>query len=466
MPFHDRSTELSVLDRLWSSGRAEFLVLYGRRRIGKTELLTHFTGARRSIYLEATDVRAQDQLADFGAAYALGLGFGSAVPLVSSWASALELIAEATQENRTVVVLDEFQYLEKQTPGLASTIARWWREVGRQRQIVFILAGSDVAFFADEVLGANAALHGRRTADLQLQPFGPREAPLFFPSWSSEDRVRAYAVWGGVPYYLNFIDEAAPLETNILDTTLVPGAPLANEAEYLIRMESRLRDVALYGSVLRAIAGGQTQAAAIANHLRVDLGNLSRQIDRLVAVGLVKQARPVTRARKTDVLLQIADPFLRFWFRYVATAGAQVATADRAQRYLRRVVAPALDEFVSAPAFEEICQHYVLHASDASLVGRWWGPVTERETSSGSLRNVDREADVVALDDAGVVVALGACKWSNAPVQVYEVNKLRRIAQHLQASGDVALYVFHRAGVDDRIREEDVHVVGPDDLYA
>lgn len=468
----NRSEELALLDGLWGSRRAEFLVLYGRRRVGKTEFLAHFASSRRAIFLEATDVRREDQLRDFGAAYAHALDLGPVTPDVRSWEHALEMISDAAGSERTLVVLDEFQHLARQQEGLGSMLSRWWRTTGSRLPIVLVLSGSDIAFFADEVLGANAALHGRRTADYRLLPFSPSDSALFTSAWDAEDRIRAYGVWGGVPYYLSMIDDGLTLEQNILRTILLPGAPLQSEADYLIRVESRLRDVALYGSILRAIASGRTSVSAVAGHLGgADLGNVSRQIERLTEVGLVSVVRPVVRARRMDARFQIADPFLRFWFRFVAPAGARLATRDAARRYLTNVVTPALDQFVSMPAFEETCRADLARRFDAAAVGRWWGPIRENDRSGGALRTVDREADGVAVDDDGTILALATCKWTNSPVSVSEVNKLRRIAVHLAPGRAVPLVVYARSGVDARLAAEHeadpdlLMVVSPDDLH-
>ena len=470
--FLNRTTELELLDRLWASGRAELLVLYGRRRVGKTELLSQFAQERRAILFEATDVRLEDQLRDFGTTYADALDLGAVIPAVGSWEQALDLIADACRQGRTMVVLDEFQHLSRQQQGLGSVLSRWWRTTGRTLDIVLVLSGSDIAFFADEVLGAGAALHGRPTADYRLLPFSPVDAPLFYPGWSAEDRVRAFAIWGGVPYYLSMVHDSRSIEENILATILSPGAPLQHEADYLIRMESRLRDVALYGSILRGIASGKTSPSKLAGHLGgVDVGNVSRQIDRLQDVGLIRRTRPVTQARRTDARYEISDPFLRFWFRFVAPAGARLATKDGAERYLTRVVMPQLDEFVSMPAFEEICRQDLARRFDAAAVGRWWGAVQEDHQASGGKRTVDREADGVALGDDGEVIALATCKWTAGPVGVSELNKLRRIAGRLAPGRTVPLVVYTRSGVDDRIKEErsvgnsQITIVTPDELY-
>jgi uncharacterized protein len=472
--FLNRTTELRLLNDLWASRRAELMVLYGRRRVGKTELLVHLADRRRAILLEATDFKLEDQLRDFGSAYADALNLGSVVLQVESWERALALIAEAARAERTLVVLDEFQYLAKQAPGLSSLLARWWRTTGSSLDLMLVLSGSEIAFFADEVLGVTGPLHGRRTAEYRLRPFSAIDAPLFIPEWTAEDRVRSYAIWGGVPYYLSMIDPSEALSENILTSILRPGAPLQREADYLIRMESRLRDVALYGSILRGLAGGRTRLSELSGYLGTgtDGGNLSRQLERLAAVDLVSELRPVTQARKGAVRYQISDPFLRFSYRFTAPAAGRLATHAGAQRYLDRVVMPELDGFTSAPTYQEICQAHLQRLFDAAVVGRWWGPVRENRRDSAEQRTVEREADGVALDDRGEVIALATCKWSNSPTAISEVNKLRRIAAVLAPGREIPIVVYSRSGVDERILEEQsedssaIRLVSPTELYA
>lgn len=371
-----------------------------------------------------------------------------------------------------LVVLDEFQYLSAQQQGLGSRLSSWWRTTGRHLNIVLVLSGSDLSFFGREVLGSTAPLHGRRTAEYRLLPFSHRDAALFVPAWSAEDRIRAYAIWVGVPYYLAMVDPERSIADNILDTVLSPGAPLQNEADYLVRMESRLRDVALYGSILRGIAAGHVGLAQLPGHLRVnDRGNLSRQLDRLEDVGLIVHVRPIAMARRTDVRYRIVDPFLRFWFQFVATAGGRLATRERAERHLRSTVMPALEHFVSMPTFEEVCQADLMDRVGAASVGRWWGPIQENDRSTGRTRTVQREADAVGVDDAGRVIALGTCQWTNSPVQIAEVNKLRRVAARLAPESAVRLVVYARSGVDEKIAAESaahpdqLTVVSPEELF-
>ncbi len=469
--FLNRSDELSMLDRLWSSTQSELVVLHGRRRVGKTELLATFAEDKPGVYLEALDMRAPDQLRDLAIELGEVLEAPDYAPIeLADWPRALDVIRRRAESGPFLVVLDEYQHLARQSPELGSLISRWWREHRRSMQLTLVLAGSDVSFFADDVLGANAPLHGRRTAELQLRPFDCVQTGLFTPSWSAEDRIRAFSIWGGMPYYLDFLDERRDLATNIFETLLHPHAPLTREAEHLVRLESSLRDTAMYGSVLRAIADGAGTVSRIADRIGpgTDHGNLSRQLARLEAVGLVRREAPVIHATARTTRIELADNLLRFWYTFVAPAGARIATADRARRYLQDRIRPALDHFVSKPSFEEQAAHHIRVATDAADAGRWWGSLTTN--ADGEARTVKREVDAVSVDGDGQVVAVGTCKWTRARVTRTEVLRTIEVARHLAPDRVVPIFVYSRSGVARSVGpfvdDHPIHDVMPEQMLA
>lgn len=201
MRFLNRTDELAALESHWAARDARWFVLWGRRRVGKTELLSKFSEGKRGLFFEATDTTAVGQLRSLSAELAL-VGDNPLLehqPL-STWAAALVAIEQlCAGPERTLVVLDEFQYLAAREPELATLLNRWWRATGRNLPLLFVIAGSEVSFFREEVLGGQ--MYGRRDGQLQLVPFTPRDAALFTPGYSAEDRVRTYAVCGGMPYY-------------------------------------------------------------------------------------------------------------------------------------------------------------------------------------------------------------------------------------------------------------------------
>lgn len=467
--FHDREAELGMLQRRWDSGEAQIFTLWGRRRVGKSTLLLRFAHGKRHLYFEATSGTRADQLADFSDRLADATSRTSLT--VPDWRAALDAVADWARDGPVLFVLDEFQHVARENPEIGSIINVWWRERGEDLPIFLVLAGSEVGFFEREVVGYSATTYGRRAGQLRLRPFGPVDVGLFVPRWSAEDKIAAYAVFGHMPYYLAQIRPEAGLADNILDLVLSHDGLLHEEARLLLDQE--LPDSSSYFSVLRAIAAGQTRVSQIASRtgIRGGTARVSQMLDMLQRLWLVEKQLPVTvqnPERSRQSFYRITDPYLRFWFRFVLPAQGRLIDADGAERHLRGRILPQLDEFVSAPAFEEVCQQWLLRETDAAAVGWWWGKV--RETRGGELRDLERELDAVAVDDDGRVLAVGSCKWTTGKVPHSERARLEALAAHLAGDRPAPrLYLFARRGFaaqlerdarhDDRLR-----LVTPTDL--
>jgi hypothetical protein len=451
--FLNRGEELGMLERRWEGGEGQIFLLWGRRRVGKTELLLEFGRGKRALYFEATSGTRADHLGDFSER--LAEATGGAGLTAPDWRAALDAVADwAEAEGPVLLVLDEFQHIARESPEVGSAINVWWRERGRELPVFVVLSGSEVGFFEREVVAYSASAYGRRAGQLRLEPFRPRDVGLFLPGWSAEDRIRAYAVFGNMPYYLAHVRPEASLAQNILDLVLMRDGLLHEEARLLLDVE--LPDASAYFSVLRAIAAGQTRVNQIDQRTGIgDSSRVSQMLDRLQRLWLVRKELPVTvrnPERSRQSFYRITDPYLRFWFRFVLPAQGRLADAEGARRHLEAQVLPALEEFVSAPAFEEVCQEWLRRETDAAAVGWWWGRV--REMRDTALRDVDRELDAVALDDAGDPIAVASCKWTDGPMPAAEHQRLEALAAHLRPDGDPpALYLFSRSGFDDALRE-------------
>jgi AAA+ ATPase superfamily predicted ATPase len=469
--FLDRTTELRLLQRRWERQEAQMFVLWGRRRVGKTLLLLEFSRDKRHLHYEATSGTRTDQLADF--AERLAEATGRAALTVPDWRAGLDAVADWAQDGPVVLVLDEFQFIARENRDIGSIINVWWRERGESLPIFLVLSGSEVGFFEREVVNYSATTYGRRAGQLRLRPFSPNDVGLFVPNWSAEDRIAAYAVFGTIPYYLAQLRPDEGLAQNILDLVLMPDGLLHEEARLLLDQE--LADASAYFSVLRAIAAGQTRVAQIAQRTGVTGGTarVSQMLEVLRNLWLVDKQLPVTVTnpeRSRQSFYRITDPYMRFWFRFVLPAHGRLSDAEGAERHLRNRVLPQLDEFISAPAFEEVCQQWLRRAVDAAAVGWWWGTV--RETRGAALREVRRELDAVAVDDAGRVTAIGSCKWTAGPLPYSEKARLEALAQHLADGGPApALYFFARSGFDEQLQraadgDERVRLVPAEELLA
>lgn len=466
MRFLNRADELAALEEAWVDRSAGFFVVWGRRRVGKTELLTHFAEGKRGLYFEATDVAEPDQLRDLSAELARVWGneLLARQPL-ANWEAALAAIEQFAGERRTVVVLDEFQYLASQQPGLGSLINRWWRTRGRRLPLMLVIAGSAVSFFEHEVLAGQ--MYGRRTEQLRLLPFDYRAAALFTPRYSAEDKIRAYAVCGGMPYYLERFDDAVPLERNILRHVLYRNGFMHEEAELLLRQE--LPDPHNHFSVLRAIATGHTRNSQIVGQTGLDSSQVRQTLRVMEGLHLVEQRRPVTSgpaSKKTSYA--IADGYLAFYFRFVDPYRSLLRTREGAERHLRHTVKPQLDAFVSKLAWEGICREHMREREQASRVGAWWGQVPTGE----GRRTEEREVDAVAVDGQGRILATGSCKWTRRPLGAGEEELLNRCQGHIPGAGDdVRHYFYSRAGFSDSLSRlaaadpDRYRLFTPEDLY-
>lgn len=468
MEFLNRTDELAALEDLWRASDARFFVLWGRRRVGKTELLTRFAEGRRALYFEATDTTEPVQLRSLSQELALASGDALlAQQPLTSWRAALAAIARfASAGERTLVVLDEFQFLATRQRELATLLNTWWRRTGRHLPLVLVIAGSEVSFFRDDVLAG--AMYGRRDGQLQLTPFDHRAAALFAPGYAPEDRVRTFAVCGGMPYYLARFTDERPLADNILRNVLHQDGFLHQEPDLLLRQE--LRDPGQYFSVLEAIAQGATRNSQIAALTGLDAAQAHQHLAVLERLQLVERRRPVTaspRSKRTSYAIR--DGFLDFAFRFVEPYRSRLRTRADAERHLRDTVIPQLDAFVSRPCWERICREHVrAHERGAHDVGAWWGKVRV-----DARRTEEREVDVVAVADGGEVIATGSCKWTNAPLDDGEEELLTRLEAAIPGAESVRRHwFFSRGGFGEGLRRladaqpERIRLLTPADVYA
>jgi len=415
--FINRQTELQLLKERYTSDQAELFVLYGRRRVGKTELLAQFCQDKRHIFFVADlDVEPVLRAALSAVVNAELLGPETASAVYPSWQDIFLLLARHAQEERLVVVLDEFTYLVDAHPPLASVLQRLWDSDLVRSKLMLILCGSYVGMMEEAVLGYRAPLYGRRTAQYLLEPLGFHDARHFFPAYELADQVRAYAVFGGTPAYLHAVPASQPLLDNVSQQVLARGTFLYDEVRFLLQQE--LREPRNYFAILEAIASGRTRLNEIKQATGLD--GVSAYLDTLQGLRLVERVVPVTESqphKSRRGLYRLRDHFFRFWFRFVhpnrtllERGGAQVA--------LDTLVAPQLDSF-SGPIFEEICHQFLWRVGLKGglpflplRIGGWW--------------RANEEIDAIAVgQDAALLVE---CKWTGRPIGVDILRALERKA--------------------------------------
>jgi AAA+ ATPase superfamily predicted ATPase len=413
--FVNRISELELLEKRYASGKAEFFVLYGRRRVGKTELLARFCEGKRSIFF-VSDLGSEASLraALSAAVNAVLFGPNQMNAVYSTWEDLLSALARAAQSERLVVVLDEFPYLVTAHPPLATILQRVWDQTLKNSQIMLILCGSFIGMMEETVLGYQAPLYGRRTAQYLLEPLQFKDARLFYPSFNLEDQVRAYAVYGGTPAYLHTIQPKLTLKENILDGILTRGSFLYDEVRFVLQQE--LREPRNYFAILQAIAAGKTRLNEIKQATGIE--GATAYLDTLQQLHLVERVVPVTETQPQKSrrgIYRLKDHYLRFWFRYVHPNRSQLELGGP-QLILENQVLPEIDHF-SSLTFEEVCQQFFWQSglSDKlpfvpTNIGNWW--------------NANEEVDLIVLGENDAILV--ECKWTNKPVGIDILTELER----------------------------------------
>ncbi|WP_435196393.1 ATP-binding protein [Natronomonas sp. EA1] len=443
MTFYNRVDELETLTSGVESPGSDFIVVYGRRRVGKTELLKEFcTDVPHVYFLAAQEAEHRqrekfiDRIADH---------FDDRVPRIDGWDDAFQYLGEKLATEDLVVVIDEFPYLVEENDSVPSYMQEFVDEHLHETDSMLVLCGSSVSTMESEVLGHESPLYGRRTAQLDVQPFSFKQAREII-EYDIADAIRSYAVTGGTPMYLTLFDYDRSLRENVRSRLLSPTAVLYNEPEFLLRTE--LRNPARYMSILEAIALGHTTPNEVAGATAIDSGPLSKYLQTLRRLRLIEREVPVTASQKKSKRSQyrIADEFLRFWFRYIEPNRSSIEEAPNI--VYDGTIAPDLPTHV-ATTFEDVCQEAVWEAirrgdvPPYSAVGRWW----YRE----------HEVDIVGLAPNDDRLLLAECKWTSEPVGAALVERLRETTAHVRwGPGDreVRYALFSKSGFVEGLEDD------------
>jgi AAA+ ATPase superfamily predicted ATPase len=439
--FIGRERELRVLNDRYESGEFEFVAVYGRRRVGKTTLITEFCKDKKTILFPALETNAKDNLAALSAAvFAYTNPGATAAPTFSGFGQVFDYIAGLAKNERIVLVIDEYPYLAESDRSVSSVLQHAIDRTFKQTKLMLIVCGSSMSFMERQVLGYNSPLYGRRTAQIKLLPFDYAAAAKWFPSYTPEERAVSFAVLGGVPMYLERFKPQRDVYQNILDCVMRPDAFLFEEPSNLLKQE--LREPQTYNAVITAIVAGKTKLSEIASSVGIDTGSTAKYIDNLISLGVVKKETPLLSATSKKTIYLIADPFFRFWYRFVPRNLAAIY-AGRIGDIFETAVKANLPDFMGL-AFEEICKEFLLYRGRKlpfviGRIGQWWGgnPKTKRQA----------QIDIVALGGDEKEAVVGSCKYRNEQTGLGVLDELKESAEAMGGNFDKTYYtIFSKSG--------------------
>lgn len=462
--FIGREKELAILEELYMSSSFEFLVLYGRRRVGKTSLLVEFMKKHKVIFFSAQEKNNALNLQDFSKCvqtYFDGMSFTS----FADWEQAFNYVSQKAQNEKTVLIIDEFPFIASEYPAIKSILQHTIDHVWSKKNIMLVLCGSSISFMENEIMGYKSPLYGRSTMQLELKAFDYLESSLFFPDYSLEDKLLTYGILGGIPCYLASFDNNRPLKWNIARNILRTGAFLQNEPQLLLKME--LREPNVYNSIFEAIASGASRLNDISMKIHEESYKCSKYIDTLRNLKLIEKLTPCGESESSKKsLYAIKDNFYNFWYHFVfanKTYYELLGEEASAEQIMQ-----GMSDYMGK-IFEQICMQYMLRQARAGLlpfvpknIGRWWGNNPKKRSQD--------DMDILCLNYDGTAAIFCECKFRNEPFDMKQYNDLFAAADIFKKPKERYYYIFSKGGFNASVLEQaakdGVKLVGLKELFA
>jgi len=464
--FIGRKEELASLEALYRRDGFQMVIIYGRRRTGKSTLISEFVRNKNCIHFTATRSGIEKNIERLGKQvlehfddFPKGLEFKTAE---SVW----ETIGQFAAKERLVLVIDELPYLAEASDEFISVLQYYIDSQWMNTQLYLILCGSSVSFMEDEVLSEKSPIYGRRTSQIRLRPFDYLEAAEFVPDYSPEDKALCYGITGGVAKYLSLIDDTKSIEENIILLFFSKTGFFYEEPGNLLNQE--FRNVSLYSDILDAIASGVNRPNEIADRTHYTDTVIAHALKTLQSTDIISRVCAITdESNKKKTIYCIDDGMLRFWYRFIPDAIDSIE-AGRGESYFNHRVKSRISEYMGE-IFERMCRSYTLKEGldfhlncMVSSVGKWWGtnPKTKKQT----------DIDVVGLDKGKKQAVLGECKYRNELFDKTSFDELLERNGLIDHKYEIVQYLlFSKGGFSDWLKSnadpEKIKLVDLKDMY-
>ena len=440
--FYCREQELAKLNRRYADDQFECVVIYGRRRVGKTAIIKEFCKDKPAVFFSALNATALENLESLSSAifeYQHPDLAGNDAPVYPSFDAALQEITRLAESQHLIFVIDEYPYLAKAYKSFSSRLQHIIDHTWQNSKLFLILCGSSMSFMEKQVLGYESPLYGRRTAQFKLEALHYREIKAFHPTLSPEQLSLIYGITGGIPHYINKLGVRGDIDAALLENFFEPSAYLFEEPENLLKQE--LREPALYNSIIAAIAGGASHINEITTKVGIESGKCMKYLTVLLELGILQKETPLTEKPGRKTIYTIKDQFFRFWYRFVPRNMTAISSGRIANVYERAVKAHLHGHM--GLAFEEMCKEYLLYYADnlpieLSDIGQWWG--SDKETHK------EVQIDIVGCQTDSTEYLIGSCKYRNEKIGTDELELLRHYAAVFGKGSKYHYYIFSLGG--------------------
>ena len=458
MAFINRENELNYLNNEYRGKKSRFVVIYGKRRVGKTELVKQFFKDIPHIYFLADKAPEKDQLQLLSEK--IGLLFNDEFLLSRGFGTWYEFFRYIRNKGRIAVIIDEFPFLIEANSAIPSIFQKGWDEDLKNSGTFLILLGSSIGMMETEVLGYKSPLFGRRTGQLFIEPLTFWNSKKFFPEKFNDEFMYIYSILGGTPAYLLQFEPSMDLWANIKEKILKPQAYLFNEPEFILREE--LREPRNYFSILKAISMGKTRASEIINETGFEKNVVGKYLSVLAELRIIKRDVPVTEKsyeKSKKGMYMIDDNFFRFWFNFVFPNKSYIEEGE-VEYVIKNKIKSRLDIFASL-TFEDVSRSFVKIGLKKGImfnkVGRWWSK--------------DSEIDIVAINDDENSILFGEAKWSTKKVGTDILTDLKRKSSMVEwgkKNRKEYYALFSRKGFTEEVKmiaeKEGVFLIGVEEI--
>src|SRR3990170_4810142 len=415
--FVDRDKELKFLQNKYDSNSSEFIIIYGRRRVGKTELIKQSIAncPLKTLYLLG-ELQKEDQLSSIYSTIAgisLDDDFLKNNPL-NTWQAFFDYLTKFIEKNGMVLIIDELPYIHKTNPNFISILQFFWDEKWKNMNFKLILCGSSMSMMQKITLSYSSPIYGRRTGQIELQPLTYLDFRGLFNEWDEEDIFGAYAVLGGIPRYAEEFDPDKDLFENIKRAFLDKDAFLYKEAKFLLMEE--FKDFANYFSILKAVAFGKSTFNEISVFSGVSTSKLFVYLSKLVELNMIRRDIPVTLSKEKSTRVgnyALRDYFFRFWFRYIYPNSSLIEIGR--PEIVNDIIKKDFDSYLGL-IFRDISAELLQNLSMNQKLplftrwGKWW--------------RMDEEIDIVALNDATGDILFCECRWQDKELDKGAIQEL------------------------------------------
>lgn len=465
--FVSRDRELATLNELYNQNKFQMVVMYGRRRVGKTTLISKFLENKPGIFYTAQEANDVINLAEFSRKVYRFFDLPVTTGAFTNWTFAFEFIAEKAKERQFILAFDEFPYAAAENKALKSILQNVIDHQLKDTGLLLILCGSHVSFMENEVLGYKSPLFGRHTTQMKIEGFDYYDAAKMLTGFNNEDKIRFYSCIGGTPHYLAQVNPDQTFEENIKRLYFDISGYLYNEPVMLLQQE--LREPAMYNSIVSAIASGATRLNEIATKIYEDRSKVNKYLQTLIHLQIVKKEYPFGEdpASSRKGIYRLADNCYNFWYRFVFPNRPEIESGNGDLVADSEVFGEHLTTFIGKPAFEEICLQYLIRKNRqkelpfiATSFGTWWGNDEKEKRQS--------DFDIVLANRKTKQIMLGECKWRNSIDDVAEIMKLKAKTHLLKDYQERYYFLFSKVSYSrtaENLKDDHLKLIHLDMLF-